>query len=490
MKQILTAIYIVLGLLTVQFMSGCYKDKGNYTYNMPDQPVATNLDTVYYVKVGDSLVIDPKVKIANNAPLRFAWRITVVSAAADGSSDVVDSSAVLRIIFGLGAQRFSGRLTIINPANGMQYFYNFVVSGQTDFAKGTTVLSSENGVTQVSFIKTDGTVQARLFGAVNPDVVLPEEPYQLVAVPQWSVPNTVETFWVLGKKGVNTGIQINANTFLKTKTLADNFFSAPDTIVPSTMFTNTLGIISGIINNKLNSGGINTWNLAPVYGMFAAGTPGDYELSPEIAIHYSVPTEPHAPTAYIGYDQKKKQFIRFKATGGDPLFFGTTYPVKGTAFDPTNVGMDLIRLLHVGDGLCYAYCRAADQTLYELKFQAQFIDPGPPMLFDAQVKRVFPRSDLVTATTKWEITADQVIFFTSGDKIYRYNPINDDFKALTTTFTGKTITMIKLINGGNTLVAGTAGSLYYLDVSTGSLGTLSKQIDGVPGNPIDLAVRQ
>ena len=51
---------IVAGLLTL--LAACYRDKGNYDYNVPEEPIVTNLDTVYSVFVGDSLIIKPTVK--------------------------------------------------------------------------------------------------------------------------------------------------------------------------------------------------------------------------------------------------------------------------------------------------------------------------------------------------------------------------------------------------------------------------------------------
>jgi hypothetical protein len=53
---------------------------------------------------------------------------------------------------------------------------------------------------------------------------------------------------------------------------------------------------------------------------------------------------------------------------------------------------------------------------------------------------------------------------------------------------GKPVTMIKLMDQ-NTLIAGTEGSIYYLDISKDNLGTKIKQIDGLPGKVIDLAFR-
>lgn len=479
-------ILLMAGAVTLSLLQGCYKDKGNYTYDMPERPVVT-LDTLYNALVGDSLIIDPKASIPGNPHLAYEWRIGVPSA--DNSKDVVDSNPVMRIVFALGASRYSTKFTIINKDNGMKYFYNFIISGKTNFAKGTTILTSQNGVTILSFVKPDGTLQPGIYNAINPTIPLPTEPTQLVAVPEWQQPNTVAQYWVFGKKGANTGIRVDANTFVEDRLFKDHFFDAPDSIIPFKLIPNMLNIMSGVVNGRLYEGSRNTWNLAPIYGMFSGGAVGDYDLSGEIAYVYSVPNEPRAPSAYIAFDRAKKQFLRFFPTGADPVFSGTNYPVTGSAFDPKNVGMPIERLLHATNGICFAYCRAADNTLYELNFRAQFIQAAEPIEFKTIQKRPFPRPELIKADTKWDITAGQIIYFSSGDAVYRYNPLNSDFTKLNTTFGGKNITMMKLLDD-YTLAVGVDGTITYLDVSTGVFGDVIKKIEGLPGTPVDMAERK
>src|SRR5918993_2457508 len=305
MKQLISNVYILFTAGVLLLVAACNKDKGNYTYNMPEAPVITNLDSVYNVYVGDSLIIEPVVTLKTNANLVLTWKI---GAPDPTFKDVLDTGARFNMVFGLGPTRYAGNLTITNTDNGMKYFYTFIVSGKTAFSSGTTVLSLEEGVTQLSFIKPDGSVQARVYAAVNPGEPLPEQPTQLLVTPQAYQPN-VKSYWVFGKKGANTGIQIDANTFRKIKTLNDNFFDAPDSaITPSKMFVTPLGVISGVINGKLYDGTTSTWDQAPTYGMFGLGAPGEYELSPEIVLNYS---GIFGPGNYIGFDKNKKQFIRF-----------------------------------------------------------------------------------------------------------------------------------------------------------------------------------
>ncbi|HVV05968.1 MAG TPA: PKD-like family lipoprotein, partial [Puia sp.] len=157
--------------------TACYKDKGNYVYHVPPAPVITNLDTVYQATVGDSLVIQPSVAIDEPAPrLGLHWKITVP----EQLTALEFQGPALRTVFGLNPTRYYARLTITDSTNGMKYFYDFAIDGKTVFASGTTVLSEEAGVTELSFIKPDGTILPRIYGAINDGETLPAGPMQVV----------------------------------------------------------------------------------------------------------------------------------------------------------------------------------------------------------------------------------------------------------------------------------------------------------------------
>ncbi|MGF7233222.1 PKD-like family lipoprotein [Arachidicoccus sp.] len=476
------AIFFVLVV-----MNSCYKDKGNYTYRPVPSPVVSNLDSVYNVFIGDSLVIAPIINIPGTADssLSYMWTIQVPPDLDPNDTDVIYHTKDIRIVFGLGPKEYGVKLTVSNGANGMKYFYNIKVYGKTGFSSGSTVLTDDNGTTKLSFIKSNDSVQPDIFEAVNPGVALPGNPTQILAIPQAYQPPIV-SYWVFGKTGANTGVQIDANTFKKMRNFSDNFFSAPDTTLdPELMFVDPLGVISGNVNGVLYNGTTSTYFLAPTYGMFGGGAVGDYKLSPEIAFNF---TGTYGPGNYIGFDLKTRAFVRFNLYG-DANYFGTQYDVKGTDFDPKNVGMDLIHIQQINGGECFAYFKSEKDSLYELEFNADFNGSiKVPINITTEGNRLFAKPELINADTKWTATQNGIIYFTYQDKIYRYNPLNLDFKTLTTDFGGKQVTMIKLMDQ-NTLVAGVDGSIYYLDISTGNIGTKIKEIDGLPGKVIDIAFR-
>ncbi|WP_285008984.1 PKD-like family lipoprotein [Pedobacter faecalis] len=461
-----------LSVISVIF-TACHKDLGHYEIDMPETPEVV-MDSVFTANVGDSLIITPTIKSKDLANIELHWRISVME-----GTDVLDTGASLRIIYGLQAKRYPGRLTVYNKANGMKYFHKFFIDGATEFARGTSVLSVENGITQFSFIKPDGTVQARLYRAIH-GKDLPANPMNLFLLRNRFTGGTMLGYWIITKNG---GVRLEPNTMVEDpkypNTLSDNFFVAPDNIEVGSLKPHQQGIMAGVINGTLYGGTTNTWDQAPTYGMFGPAE-GDYELAPSFIM-----TQANAGTSFVGFDKNRKQFLRFNVYSG-PTYFGTQYGVPSpAAFNPMAVDMDLIHMEQLNNTDCYAYCKSADGKIHELHFTVNFTGPFE---FKPLGKREFVRQDLITADTKWQGASNGVIFMTKGEKIYRYNPLNQEVRELVTTFE-KPVSMIKLSEDEQILRVGIQGGIYNLDISTGKYGTLIDKVEGIPGSPVDIVVR-
>jgi len=466
---------ILITAVLAAFFSACHKDLGHYDIDMPETPVVTDLDSVYTAFVGDSLIITPKIKSKDSSQIELQWRISVIE-----GNDVLDTGAALKIIFGLQAKRYPARLTVYNKANGMKYFHQFFIDGGTEFGKGTSVLSVENGVTQFSFIKPDGNIQARLYRAIH-GKDLPQNPLHLFLLKNQVQNNNLLGYWIITRNG---GVRLEPNTMIEDpkypNTLADNFFVAPDELEVGSMKVQRQGVLMGVINGILYGGTTNTWDQAPTYGMFGPAE-GEYELAPSFIM-----TQADAGTSFVGFDKNRKQFLRFNVYSG-PTYFGTQYGVPSApAFDPLNVGMDLVHMEQLNNTDCYAYCKGADGKIFELHFTVNFTGPFE---FNPMGKREFIRQDLITADTKWQGAKNGVIYLATGTKVYRYNPLNQEVREMVTSFGEKTVSMIKLSEDETNLMVGTEGTIYQLDITTGKYGTLIKKTEGIPGAPVDIVIR-
>jgi len=476
LRAILFSTVLSLTLLT---FGSCYKDKGNYAIDMPKGPQVTGLDTLYEASVGDSLIIAPKITGIDAAILKCNWRIDVPEAIIPEANHY--EGAALRIVFGLQAKRYTARLTVTNTANGMKYFYNFKIQGATAFSRGSLVLSLQNGVSKLSFIKPDNTVQPNIYEAINGEP-LPPDPMHIHYLKNQFTGNTPLGYWIISRQA---GVRLDVNNLVKEAvkpgTLHDNFFLAPATMNVGSLVAHPQGVMMGVINGKFYGGTTNTWDQSNTYGMFGTYADGDYELAPEIVM-----TTVGDNYSFIGFEKNKKQFVRINIYGG-PMYFGTQYsPVNTEIFDPTKVGMDLIKMVQINNTDTYAYVKDASGNIYELKLNANF---NGPFMIAAVHKRLFAHQEWINERTKMVATRNGYIYVAYKNQVFRYNPLNQQIELLKATIKSD-IGLLKLDDDENTLIAGAEGSLYYMDIRVGKNGDLLKTIEGIPGSPVDMTWRK
>jgi hypothetical protein len=467
-------------LFALVFFQSCYKDKGNHDIHMPQEPTVAQLDTLYEAIVGDSLIISPKITGIAPADLICNWHILVPEEVDETSNRYEGNS--LRIVFGLQAKRYQTRLTVTNKANGMKYFYNFYIQGITQFSKGSLVLSLDNGQTRLSFVKPDGTVQPNIYEVINNEP-LPDKPLNIYYATNRFTGYTPQGYWIICENG---GVRLKVDNLqkedVKTGTLHDNFFLAPTNIQVGNIQVAPHGILMGVINNKFYAGTTNTWDQALTYGMFGTYADGNYDLANKFVLLETAPD-----FNVVAYEKVRKQFVRILPIGS-PQFLGTQYVVVGsTVFDPTNVGLELIQMIHVNNTNVYAYMKDSGGQIFELQLNPR-IDENRLYNIEAKQKRLFTHPEWITAETKIITTRNGNMYIAYQEKVYRYNPVNGLVQPLTTDFKTK-VTMLRLGSDEDTLIVGAGNSIYYCAIATGKDGNLIKQIDGIPGNPIDIAIR-
>jgi hypothetical protein len=458
--------------------TACKKDLGNYTYKKITDPAAIGLDGKTFPAIeGDSLKLQPLIEYPGgdiSKDLTFSWRITYL----EQETTETYTGYPLKIVYNLPPGIRPVRLTITVKSTGVQYFYNFNISGGTQYSAGTTVLSVQNGVTKMSFVLPDNkTIQSDIYSTLNGET-LPNNPIQLFAKysPRYYGPRTLQQYWVLANDPAKQSVMIDATTMLKVNDFSAQFLSAPATIIPGHIEDST-SVANGVINGKFYIGTTNTAPFAPDYGKYGNPSPGNYSMSPYFSQTYGWT---------FGYNETTGSFISFDGGGN---YNGADYQVNGSAFDPTNTGLHTLLFMQPVSGTSYAFMKDSQGTIYELSFMLS-LDDYSNRAVNPIYKRVFAGSSLIQPDTKWQKSQVDVFYFTSNDVIYRYNPINQSLKALNTNFGGKKVTMLKLSSDDNTLIAGVDGSIYFLDVSVGKDGSTTTQptINGIPGTPVDMAI--
>jgi len=472
-------LIIALAFL-VSLYTACKKDLGNYDYHPPSEPTLSAFkDSTFAALLGDSLILKPTVSIANADPLKdlsYEWRITVQ----EELREAIYTGYPLRIVYKLGPGLRSSKLIITDKRNGLKYVVPFKLNGTTQFTSGKFVLSVDNGTTKLSFVKPDNkTVIADLYSALN-GKILPANPVQLYfaeILPYQS--SNQQKFWVLCNDPMMKSPLLDASTLLESGSFSDQFFIPPAGISIGYLTPLNGWVPTGVVNGKLYVGVQSTAPFAPDYGKFANEQAGDYSLSKYFTF---------ANSFYFGFDLKSKGFVTF---AGDGSYLAKDYVVDptGTSFDPKNVGMDNLLFMQTGQaGTYYAFFKASDGSIYELAFTYQFDSVNRKI--KAEYKRIFKGASLINADTKWQRNSLNVFYFTSNDKIYRYNPLNEDLRALDADLGGKKISMLKISADDNTLTVGTSGSVYTVDVSVGKNGVITQTINGIPGAPVDIVIRK
>ena len=470
---------ILLLLLFIIALSGCKKDLGNYTYHNITDPTAPDLENKTFPAIeGDSLKLQPIIEYPGgdvSKDLTFSWRITYL----EQQTSETYTGYPLKIVYNLPPGIRPVRLTITVKSTGIQYYYNFNISGGTQYSLGTTVLSVQNGVTKLSFVLPDNkTIQSDIYSTLNGET-LPANPIQLFAKhsPANYGPLTLQQYWILCNDPTTQSVIVDATTMLKVSVFSQQFLSAPASIIPGHIEDST-GVADGVINGKFYMGTTSTAPFAPDYGKYGNPSPGNYTMSPYFSQTYSWT---------FGYDETAGAFISFDGGGN---YNGADYQVNGSAFDPTNTGLHTLLYMQPVSGTTYAFLKDSQGVINELSFTLALDDYNNRTLSPIY-KRPFAGASLVQSDTKWQKSQVDVFYFTSNNLIYRYNPINQSLTPLNNTFGGKKVTMIKLSSDGNTLIAGVDGSIYFLDVSVGKDGSTTTQptITGIPGTPVDLVIQ-
>ncbi len=468
MKNCLIILITGLALLA----TSCIDDLGNYSYTAPEEPVVTNLDSVYYVNVGDYLVIEPNVSFSNKDDLSYEWKIDIPDELRTENYE----GETLDIFFGLETNTYSARLAVVDNSNGMKYFYPFSIVAQANFSEGIALLTSNNGKAEISFIKPDGSIQSNIYEQMYGEP-LPDGPRQLIALQQiYMTGMPYLGYWIICSDKDNPGVEINVDTFQRIKYFRDNFFDTQKSELDAqAFFPQGVGVMNGIINNKLYLGASSTYYVSSIYGFFGEPVPGDYELDP----HF-ITTDGY----YIGYDPQYKRLDYFDGGGN---FYGDDYDVSGDTLDPKDLDIEVLDMEMVSTDANYIIgIDKTDGKIYEYKFGVK-TDPRTVLPLS---KQVFVNQDIVDENSKWVLSPTEIFYFTHGSTVYRYNPLNGEVRTLTADFGGKNVTMLKLEKDGKTLIAGTEGSIYFLDISTGKYGDLISKIDGIEGEPVDLYIKE
>jgi hypothetical protein len=149
--------YQILATCCILLISSCYKDHGNYTYNVPEEIIISGIEASYdKVSLVDKIAIDPKVSSTDpDAKLSYWWGIYETNV--QGSAPKVDTIGHAKALDYLVTQPAKGWVLVFGAKNEHTGFSKIVVSNinvVTQFTRGWYIMKSDGGKTDADLFLT------------------------------------------------------------------------------------------------------------------------------------------------------------------------------------------------------------------------------------------------------------------------------------------------------------------------------------------------
>lgn len=144
-------IYLLWGCLSILFLSGCYKDLGNYDYHAINELEIDSLRSIYAVDVDDSLFISPVLRgtlYSDTSRFTYTWEIGTQSF----------SGHDLRIQVDMTPGYKYSRYIVTDKETNVKKYHEFGVNVSSSTAGDLImVLSKYQGRAELSYLRLDKT---------------------------------------------------------------------------------------------------------------------------------------------------------------------------------------------------------------------------------------------------------------------------------------------------------------------------------------------
>ncbi len=167
--------YQILVACCILLVSSCYKDRGNYTYNIPEEISISGIEASYNkVSLVDKINVDPIVRSTDpEAKLSYWWGIYETNV--QGSAPKVDTIGHTKALDYLVTQPAKGWVLVFSAKNEHTGFSKIVTASInviTQFTRGWYIMKSSGSQTDVDlFLTPSGITPAsaieNVFSLVN-----------------------------------------------------------------------------------------------------------------------------------------------------------------------------------------------------------------------------------------------------------------------------------------------------------------------------------
>lgn len=408
-------LLLIAGVLLMIITGGCYKDKGNYSYVSIDT-VRIDYDVkgkAYTILQFDTLRVKPVITLSagsTEALLKYEWSARVVDASSATQSfpvTILSRQRNLDTVMSLVPTNYVVTLKVTDTVAGISSFLFYDLAVTSSFSEGWLLMEQVSGAGDVAVITSAGKLLDKAYSGVN-GTSLPADVTRVEVVSQLS---PKEIYLI----AANSAVEVSPVSFGKIKSFIDWFFYSPATTKPqlNRYLTNNSSNCGVALNNGLVH--IRRFGGFPPPVLYGAELLLDGSTSYKMAPYTVMGNFSSSLYMAAFYETTGKRFIglRGAAYGIDGNLVHFNAPDASAAFDPDNVGMDLLYMGPSRETSIYNAVMKSGTDAYLLQLNLSVAQ-------SARLKQKMNApgaADLTAVTSSLQL---DYIYYAAGNKVYMY----------------------------------------------------------------------
>lgn len=429
-------IYIYTLILFSLLLSGCYKDKNNYTTHPINESIIKTGSEVYAVEQLTELAITPEISstMNTNDNYSYEWKIFVPKEKEDYTNripygEVIATTKDLKETIYAPAGNYILLYTITNNKTGVRNFKELKLTVNSAFYEGLVVAYDKNEHAELGFIRKDGQVLHELIELINGKKVTGRV--------QKVTPVIVKSVRLLGLTTTDNHYQIDADEFKILRDKSNLFTSAVSTFGESYFGANKLGYYDAPSDILYINQGKLYADMGPDWGGMMLGqysqaffyTSGSYQLFP-FAFNGK------GESALMFYDNLNKKFLR---AGFGERELNDVVEHATDNFNPATINKKAVAaMLGAGDDVYYIMEDGIGRYVYVMSQYS-----------DAIASRIVPVNltaspDFIHAKVFDARTDQRQIYYAVDNKLYLYDLDLNNARVVLTLASGEEISDINV----------------------------------------------
>lgn len=425
-------LLLTIAVLTVLLCTSCMEELGTYNY------VETNeikIDSIKGQSITqyDTLCIVPTITQSKNVSeenLEYLWYWYKAGAGENAKIDTLGFDRNLKYYVAAGPGLYNARLKITDKETGLFARKEFDITVDAENS-GLLILSDLNGNANLSLLNSSKIFSQNIYYAANGEYA-GTHPIGIADIDNAATDLHMIVILCADGKG---GVVTEPTSFVKISDYSSLFYVMPSPIAPeaycavATLYNTGMGITYDFVinNGKLH---YRDFQYASYEPLFNPEVSGDYSLAPYAILNNNT---------LLFYDNKNYHFNILKCSYGqlketklDPVPLPEGTDTDALAFDPRNVGLELVyaakgwKKMDNDAGYAYGIFRKPGTTdlanMYCLRFNIGYsMSMGGDYFTPYFQHTVSGATDLDKATAFAMSREDPYLYYAYKNKIYSYD---------------------------------------------------------------------